>query len=109
MIEDEDERRRRDLHEDERRRDLDGDREWGRTERTTERHTTVVDRGGGAGGVIAAILILIVLGVVLFLLFGGGLGGVAEETDINVNINTPEMPDVSVPEPSLPEQPGNSG
>jgi hypothetical protein len=72
-----------------------------------ERETTVVatgDRGGG-GGAIAALVLLVVLGLLAFLYFGGYLGQAADETNLNVNV---EAPDVELPDVDLPAAPGNS-
>jgi hypothetical protein len=81
-------------------------REPGRERETTVIHT---DGGGGGGGTIAAIVLLILAAVLLFLFFGGYLNRAAEQTEINVNV---QAPDVQVPEielPTVPAQPGNSG
>jgi hypothetical protein len=79
-----------------------------------ERETTIIhtgDRGGGSGALIAAVVLLLVVGAVLFFLFGG-LERTAEETDINVNVETPEikLPDVDIDLPEAPVEPadGNS-
>jgi hypothetical protein len=77
-----------------------------------ERETTVIHTdggGGGGGGAIAAIVLLILAAVLLFLFFGGYLNRAAEHTDINVNVQAPDiqMPEVDLPE--APAQPSNSG
>ena len=68
-------------------------------EPVVERHTTVVSTGGdrgGGGGTLIAVLVLIVALVVLFLLFGRGLiGGGADTTDVKVDIEAPQLPDVT--------------
>jgi hypothetical protein len=70
-------------------------------EPVVERHTTVVSTGGersGGGGTLLAVLVLIVALVVLFLMFGRGLiGGASDATDVKVNIETPDLPDVTPP------------
>lgn len=76
-----------------------------------ERETTVIhtgDRGGG-GGIIAAVVALVVLGAILFIVFGGGLERAADETEINVNVETPDikLPDVDVDLPEAPAEPGS--
>ena len=75
-----------------------------------ERETTVIstDGGGGSGGTIAAILVLLILAVLAFLYFNGSLGGAADETNLNVNIDAPnvEVPDKI--EVDLPEVTTNS-
>ncbi|WP_129793747.1 type II secretion system protein [Sphingosinicella sp. CPCC 101087] len=76
-----------------------------------ERETTVIhtgDRGGGGGtGLIVAIVLLMILAAVLFFVFGGGLERAADETDVNVNIDTPEinLPDMDVDLPQGPSEP----
>ena len=76
-----------------------------------ERETTVIhtgDRGGG-GGVIAAVVVLVILGALLFFVFGGGLEQAADKTDINVNVETPDitLPDVDVDLPEAPAEPAD--
>ena len=73
-----------------------------------ERETTIIhtgDRGGG-GMLIAVVALLIVVGAVLFFLFGG-LERAADETDVNVNVETPEikLPDVDIDLPEAPAEP----
>ena len=77
-----------------------------------ERETTVVTNGGGGGGgAIIAVVLLLVVVVLLFLYFSGYLGRAADETDININVDTPalEVPEVRVPDIDVnlppPEQP----
>ena len=75
-----------------------------------ERDTTVIatDGGGGSGGTIAAILVLLILAVLGFLYFNGSLGGAGDETNLNVNV---EAPDIDVPDKidvDLPEVTTNS-
>jgi hypothetical protein len=77
-------------------------------ERPVERETVVVasgDRGGG-GGTIAAILVVLVIAVLAFLYFGGYLQRAADETNINVGIEAPniELPDVRVETPPVVQQ-----
>jgi hypothetical protein len=79
-----------------------------------ERETTVIHTGerGGGGGLVAAIVVLILAVVVLFFVFGGGLERAADETDINVNIETPEikLPDIDIERPEAPAEPaGGNG
>jgi hypothetical protein len=78
--------------------------------RDTERNTTIIhdsDRSGG-GGMLVAVIILVLLAVLAFFLFSDGFGSTAEEGDINVNIETP---DVTMPEVELPEvdEPASEG
>ena len=64
-------------------------------EPVVERRTTVVSTGGdrGGGGTLLAVVLLIALLVVLFLVFGRGLiGGAAEEVDVKVDVEAPELP-----------------
>ena len=75
-----------------------------------ERDTTVIatDGGGGSGGTIAAILVLLILAVLGFLYFNGSLGGGGDETNLNVNV---EAPNIDVPDKidvDLPEVTTNS-
>ena len=75
-------------------------------DRPVERETVVVasgDRSGGGGGAIAAILVVLVIAVLAFLYFGGYLQRAADETNINVGIETPkiELPDVRVETPPV--------
>jgi predicted metalloprotease len=76
-----------------------------------ERETTVIHtggRGGGGGtGLIVAIVLLMILAAVLFFVFGGGLERTADQTDVNVNIETPEikLPDIDVDLPERPSEP----
>jgi uncharacterized membrane protein len=76
-------------------------------EPVVEQHrTTVINTGGergGGGGTALAVVLLIALLFVLFLLFGRGLlssGG----TDINVNVDVPE---VELPKVDPPAKPSN--
>lgn len=76
-----------------------------------ERETTIIhsggDRGGGGGGTIVAIVVLLAIVVLGFLWFNGNLGGAADEIDVNVNVDTP---DIDIPEIDVPElaPPANS-
>lgn len=72
-----------------------------------ERETTVINtgEGRGGGGTLAAVVILLALVILAFLYFSGTLGGAAEETNLNVNI---DAPDVDVPDVDVPAIPGNS-
>lgn len=84
--------------------DRDSDRERVReVERTTVVHTDS-DRGRGGGLLLAAILLVALLAL-LFFLFGGSLDRAADEVDVNVNVDAPEVtvPDVDVPEVSVPD------
>jgi hypothetical protein len=63
-------------------------------EPVVERHTTVVSTGGerSGGGTLLAVVLLLVALVVLFLLFGRGmLSGAGDETDIKVDVKTPDI------------------
>ena len=82
-------------------------------QRPIERETTVINTGGGGGGggTIALVLVVLVLGVLAFLYFSGSLGGKADGTDINVNVDLPkveipkvEMPDVRIEAPAAANQ-----
>ncbi len=74
--------------------------------RRVERETTVINTGDsrGGGGTIAAVVVLLALIVLGFLYFNGTFGG-GDETNLNVNI---DAPDVDVPDVDLPAVPGNS-
>ncbi len=76
-------------------------------EPVVEQHrTTVINTGGerGSGGVtVLAVVLLIALLVVLFLLFGRGLLS-SRSTDINVNV---DVPDVELPKVDPPAKPSN--
>lgn len=65
------------------------------TERTTIIHTD--GGGGGGGGLLVAVVALILLAALLFFLFGGGLGRDSDEGDVNVNIDSPEVPAIEMP------------
>ena len=89
-----------------------------RDDRPVERETVVVDTGrggGGGGGAIAAILVILVIAVLAFLFFGGYLQKAADDTDININVGTPqiELPDIRIDNPApapaqpAPQQPTN--
>lgn len=74
-------------------------------EPVVERHTTVVSTGGdrGGGGTLLAVVLLIAALVVLFLVFGRGLiGEAADEVDIKVDV---EAPDVNLPKVDPPAKP----
>ena len=78
-----------------------------------ERETTVVTtNGGGGGGTIVAVLLVLIVALLLFLYFGGFLGGRADEVDLNVNVDVPEVKapdiDINLPPPEKPAQPANS-
>lgn len=72
-------------------------------EPVVERHTTVVTSGdgGGGGGTLLAVVLLVAALVVLFLLFGRGLLS-SEGTDINVNVDVPEVDLPKVEPPAKP-------
>jgi hypothetical protein len=76
-----------------------------------ERETTVINTGDrrGGGGVIAAVVVLVVLAAILFFVFGGGLQQAADETDININVDTPDitLPDVDIDMPEAPAEPSD--
>ena len=81
-----------------------------------ERETTVINTGErrGGGGALAAVVLLLAVVVILFLFFGGFLQDAADETDINVNVDAPqiEVPDINLDvappsEPSQPSEPAN--
>lgn len=85
--------------------------------RDTERTTIIqTDRdGGGGNGILLAVVLLLVVGVLLFFVFGGNFGRNADEGDINVNIDTPDitvpevkMPDVQVPEVEVKPESGDT-
>lgn len=84
-------------------------------DRPVERETTVINTGGGgggSGGTIAAVLVVLVLAVLAFAWFGGYLQRAADETDISVNVEAPDikLPDVTVetPPPARKEQPATN-
>jgi hypothetical protein len=55
--------------------------------------TTIINAGGergGGGATILALVVALLVGVAAFLYFGGYLGGNGD-TDINVNIKTPDI------------------
>ncbi len=73
-------------------------------ERDTERdepvrhETTIINaggEGGGGGATMLALVVALLAGIAAFLYFGGYLGG-RGDTDINVNIKTPDI-DISPP------------
>lgn len=74
-----------------------------------ERETTIINTGerSGGGGAITAIVVLVVLGVLAFLFFGGYLQRAADEVDINVNVEAPnvELPDIDID--TTPSEPAN--
>lgn len=74
-----------------------------------ERETTIIHGGGdrGGGGTIVAIVVLLAILVLGFLWFNGNLGGAADEIDVNVNV---DAPDIDIPEIDVPEvaPPANS-
>lgn len=80
--------------------DRDRDRD---TERTTIVHTA--GDGGSSSGILIALVVLVLLAVLGFLLFGGSLGRGADEGDVNVNIEAPDvtLPEVQIPEVQVPE------
>ena len=71
-----------------------------------ERETTVISTGDGrgGGGTIAAVVVLLALIILGFLYFNGTFGG-GDETNLNVNI---DAPDVDVPDVDVLAIPGNS-
>ena len=82
-------------------------------ERPVERETTIIqtgERNGGGGGVVAAVVALFVLGALAFFFFGGYFEKAADEMDVNVNVEAPnvELPDINIEPPSAPSQPANS-
>ena len=81
-------------------------------ERPVERETTIIHSGerGGGGGVVAAIVALFVLGALAFFFLGGYFEKAADEMDVNVNVEAPnvELPDINIEPPSQPSQPANS-
>ncbi len=52
-----------------------------------------------------AVVGLLALGAVLFFMFGGNSGRNADEGDINVNIETPDItvPEVKIPDVQMPD------
>ena len=72
-------------------------------ERDTDRdvpvrhETTIINAGGerGGGATMLALVVALLVGIAAFLYFGGYLGG-RGDTDINVNIKTPDI-DLSPP------------
>lgn len=82
-------------------------------ERPVDRETTIIqtgERNGGGGGVVAAIVALFVLGALAFFFFGGYFEKAADEMNVNVNVEAPnvELPDINIEPPSQPSQPANS-
>ncbi|MGZ8282650.1 MAG: hypothetical protein ACXWUN_06815 [Allosphingosinicella sp.] len=78
-----------------------------------ERETTVIhtgDRGGGSGVLIAVVLLILVV-VGAFFFFGGGLEKAVDQTEINVNVETPDinLPDVDLTLPERPAEPASDG
>lgn len=67
-----------------------------------ERETTVIhtggDGGGSGGGMIALVILLLVVAVGAFLFFGGYLERAADKTELNVNVEAPDikMPDIDI-------------
>ncbi|HYD12166.1 MAG TPA: hypothetical protein VEC11_04910 [Allosphingosinicella sp.] len=60
------------------------------------RHETTIinaggERDGGGGAVMLALIVALLAGIAAFLYFGGYLGGGKADTDINVNIKTPDI------------------
>ena len=64
-------------------------------EPVVERNTTVVTTGGGGGGgtVIAAVLLLVVALVALYFFMSGG--DAPDATNIDVKLETPDLPSVT--------------
>lgn len=64
-------------------------------DREPVRHeTTIINAGGesgGGGATVLALIVALLVGVAAFLYFGGYLGGGKGDTDINVNIKTPDI------------------
>jgi hypothetical protein len=63
-------------------------------EEPVRHETTIINAGSDRGGGGATILVLIVAllaGIAAFLYFGGYLGGGRGDTDININIKTPDI------------------
>lgn len=55
--------------------------------------TTIINAGGehgGSGATLLALVVALLVGIGAFLYFGGYLGG-GRDTDINVNIKTPDI------------------
>ena len=72
--------------------------------RDTERTTVVHTEGGrGGSGLLIAIVLIIAVLAVLFLLFGGNLNRAADEGDINIAVDAPEvtLPEVNIPDVNL--------
>ncbi len=87
-------------------------------ERPVERETTIIQTGerrGGGSGLIIAVVLVAILAALAFVYFSGGLRRAAEETNINVNVGSPELklPDIDITRPSAPSEPAepsnNSG
>jgi hypothetical protein len=82
--------------------DPDREREIPRdTVRDTERTTIIQTDGGrdrGGGGVILAVVLILALLAVLYFVFSGSFNRAADEVGVNVNVEAPDMPDVSLPD-----------
>ncbi|HEY0130218.1 MAG TPA: hypothetical protein VGB57_02350 [Allosphingosinicella sp.] len=82
--------------------DPDREREIPReTVRDTERTTIIQTDGGrdrGGGGVILAIVLILALLALLYFVFSGSFNRAADEVGVNVNVEAPNMPDVSLPD-----------
>lgn len=81
-------------------------------ERPIERETTIIQTGerrGGGSGLLIAVVLVAILAALAFVWFSGGLSRAAEETNINVNVGSPELklPDIDITPPSTPSEPAN--
>ncbi|MEA3010572.1 MAG: hypothetical protein QOJ91_2264 [Sphingomonadales bacterium] len=71
------------------------------TVRDTER-TTIIQTDGGrdrsGGGVLLAVVLILALLAVLYFVFSGGFNRAANDVGVNVNVDAPKLPSVSLPD-----------
>jgi hypothetical protein len=68
-------------------------------ERRVERETTIIQTGErGSGGTIAVVILLALIAIAAFLYFSGALQRAADDTNININVDAPnvELPDINL-------------